>query len=374
MANTYNQILRAGTQAAYNALGNYDSNVLYFCTDSGKIYKGSVDFSNSVVVAASKPETPIAGKVYVLADTNTIEVYVSGAWKVVSYPTVTAIDVNSTDLQTPTAKAVWDAIQDAIEDLAGSGATIKSLAAGTADGTVTVTMGDDSTSTLTVPGVVTTPVWDAVARKLTLPVNGKDSVEVNIGKDIFLDSTADNKYNAETGNIELYLNDGAEGTESTKIEIPASALVDVYTAENTTSAKTTVSDENVIKVEVVVDPVEGNALVLTESGLKVDLSAYAKTETVNGQVSTLTTAVGKAQEDANKANAAITVLNGDATAEGSVAKQVADAVNSLSLADTALGERVTALETANTTNVANIGANTDNIAALATATSTWGTF
>ena len=110
MANTYNQILRAGTQAAYAALGSYDSNVLYFCTDSGKIYKGDVDFSNHVIVAAAKPETPIAGKLYVLTDTNTIEVYVSGAWKVVSYPTVTAIDVNSTDAQVATAKAVWDAI------------------------------------------------------------------------------------------------------------------------------------------------------------------------------------------------------------------------------------------------------------------------
>ena len=368
MANTYNQILRAGTQAGYAALGSYDSNVLYFCTDSGKIYKGSVDFSNHVVVAASKPETPIAGKLYVLTDTNTIEVFVSGAWKVVSHPTVTAIDVNATDANIPTAKAVWDAIQTAVADLAGSAQTVKGLAAGAAEGTFTVTMGDDSTSTVTVPGVVTTPTWDASTRKLTLPVTGGTSVEVNIGKDVFLDSSADNKYNAETGNIELHLNDG------TTLEIPASSLVDVYTAENSSSAKTTVSEGNVIKVEVVVDPVEGNALVLTESGLKVDLSAYAKTADVNGQIGTLTTAVEKAQGDADTANAAIAVLNADANTAASVDGKIAAAVAPLEAADSALSGRVDVLEAANTTNTAAIGANTENIAALATAATTWGTF
>ena len=205
-------------------------------------------------------------------------------------------------------------------------------------------MGDDSTSTLTVPGVVTTPTWDATARKLTLPVAGGTSVEVNIGKDIFIDSEADNKYNPETGNIELHLNDG------TTLEIPASALVDVYTGENSTSAKTTVSDGNVIKVEVVVDPVDGNALVLTEAGLKVDLSAYAKTADVNAQVGTLTTAVEKAQADATKANNAIDVLNADANTPNSVDGKIAAAKATLDAADSALSERIGVLEGANTTN------------------------
>lgn len=368
MANTYNQILKAGTQAAYAALGSYDSNVLYFCTDSGKIYKGNVDFSNNVVVAATKPETPIAGKLYVLTDTNTIEVFVSGAWKVVSHPTVTSIDVNATDANIPTAKAVWDAIQAAVADLAGSAQTVKGVSAGAADATLTVTMGDDSTSTVTVPGVVTTPTWDSATRKLTLPVAGGASVEVNIGKDTFLDSEADNKYNAETGNLELHLNDGS------MIEIPASAFVDVYTGENSTSAKTTVSEGNVIKVEVVVDPVEGNALVLTETGLKVDLSAYAKTADVNGQISTLTTAVEKAQGDADTANAAIAVLNADANTAASVDGKIAAAVAPLEAADTALSGRVDVLEAANVTNTAAIATNAENIAALATAATSWGTF
>ena len=156
MAEVYSQILKHGLQASYDALQTKDANVLYFCTDTQKIYKGDVDFSNNIIVAATKPAAPVAGKVYVLADTDTVEVYVNGAWKVVSYPTVTSIDVNSDDKHVATAKAIYDAIQDAIADLAGSADTVKAIGAGTTDGSVEVTKGDavvvgnTSTSTVTI--------------------------------------------------------------------------------------------------------------------------------------------------------------------------------------------------------------------------------
>ena len=82
---TYPNILKYGLQASYDALGVKDSNVLYFCTDTKKIYKGDIDFTDSVVLAATKPATGIiAGKLYVLADTGTVEVYAGGAWHVVA--------------------------------------------------------------------------------------------------------------------------------------------------------------------------------------------------------------------------------------------------------------------------------------------------
>lgn len=369
MANTYTNILKAGLQASYNALQTKDNNVLYFCTDTGKIYKGEVDFTNSVVVAASKPETPIVGKLYVLADTNTVEVFVGGAWKVVSYPTVTSIDVNSDDNHIATAAAVYNAIQDAIEDLSASEDTVKAIEAGSTEASIKITKGDDSSSEFTVKGVVTTPTWDATARKLTLPVSGGSAVEVNIGKDIFLDPEAENKYNAETGNIELHLNDG------TTIEVPASALVDIYTGENTETAEVEVTDDNKIVVNVRLDDATGNAIVVGENGgLRVDLSAYAKTSDVNTATSALQTAVEKAQEDADKANTAIGILNGDATTEGSVAKQVVDAKTTLQGNIDGVAGRVTELEGRMNIAETNIQTNADNIAALATAATGWGSF
>ena len=323
MANTYNKVLLAGLQASYNALATKDANVLYFCTDTGKLYKGDVDFSNSVVAAATKPGTPVAGKIYVLADTNTIETYVNGAWVVLSYPMVTAVDKNSDDMHVASAKAVYDAITAAIAEVTGGDAIIKNVAAGTADAQVVVTKGDNTTSTVTVPGVVTTPTWDTATRKLTLPVSGGTAIEINIGKDIFLDPEADNKYNPETGNIELHLNDGTE------LIIPASALVDVYTGGTTNSAKATVGDDNVIKVDVVVDPVEGNALVLTEAGLKVDLSNYYTETETDALIKVAKDAADAAQAQADTNKTAIVILNGDSTTEGSVDKKVADAVAAL---------------------------------------------
>ena len=114
---TYPNILKYGLQASYDALGSKDSNVLYFCTDTKKIYKGDIDFTDSVVLAATKPATSIiAGKLYVIADTGTVEVYSGGAWHVVSYPVATTISAASDDVHVATAKAVYDYVDDAIAD------------------------------------------------------------------------------------------------------------------------------------------------------------------------------------------------------------------------------------------------------------------
>lgn len=364
----YKNILKAGLQAAYDALETKDSSVLYFCTDTGKMYKGTVDFTNSVIAAASKPAAPITGKVYVLADTNTVEAYVGGAWKVLSYPMATTVDVNSDDVHTASAKAIYEAIQNAVADLAGSAATVKGIAASAEkEATLVVTTGDDVTSEVQVPGVVTTPTWDATARKLTLPVAGGASVEVNIGKDIFLDPAAQNGYNAETDTIDLYLNDGSEGAQGTLIQIPAAALIDIYTGEASTTASATVSADNKIKVDVKLDSDSKNAIKVTANGLMVDLSAYAIAEEVAAEIDGVRTTANAAKAKSEANESAIGIINGDATTEGSIKKAVADAVATLNATDEGLDQRVGALEQSDVTI-------NENIAALALATTTWGSF
>lgn len=366
MTNTYTQILMAGTQAAYDSLESKDSNKLYFCTDSGKIYKGTVDFTNHVIAAETKPSTPITGKIYILADTGTVETYVSNAWKVLSYPVATEISVSSDNVHVASAKAVYDAIQEAIADVTGGAAVVKNVAAGAAAAQLTVTKGDNSTETVTVPGVVTKPTWDPTQRKLTIPVTGGDAVEVNIGKDIFLDPEGESGYNEETQTIELYLNDG------TKIEVPAADLVDVYTGGTTNSATTSVSGTT-ITVNVKLDPT-GNAITVGENGLKVDLSAYCTTAAMNTAVSAVQDDLDAEKTKIAANTSAIAVLNGNDSTEGSVDYKVKAAKNALDGEVTALKGRVGALETDNTTNKASIAENTANIAALATATTGWGSF
>ena len=349
MATDFTKILNAGTQAGYDALATKNPNLLYFCTDTGKLYRGSVDFTDSMIAAASKPANPVAGKIYILADTNTVEAYIGGAWKVLSYPMTTTVDINSDDMHVASAKAVYDAIQAAVEGVVGAESTVKAVAAGTEAAQVAVTKGDGSVANFTVPGVVTKPTWDASARVLTIPVTGDTAVEVNIGKDVFLDPTAENKYNPTTKKIELYLNDG-NGGEATKIEIPASDLVDVYTGTTSNGTSVTVGSDNKIKVDLVLDPDTKNALVLGANGLMLDLSAYAKTADVQGLVDGLQDQIDTNKEAHEANTAAINLLNGNDTEAGSVAKAVADAKSAIETdykaADSALDAKITAMDEA----------------------------
>lgn len=112
-AKTYSNILKYGTQAAYEALATKDASVLYF-TDAGKLYKGSVDITNSTRVVSSKPTNPIAGLTYVISNGNgtSVETWDGSAWHVISYPIATTINASSTDTEVATAKAVYTAINN----------------------------------------------------------------------------------------------------------------------------------------------------------------------------------------------------------------------------------------------------------------------
>ena len=73
MANAYNPILLAGTQAQFDALaGTYVEGKLYFVTDTGKLYRANsssavTDFTDDIVVwpaasATERPASPIVAR------------------------------------------------------------------------------------------------------------------------------------------------------------------------------------------------------------------------------------------------------------------------------------------------------------------------
>ena len=376
MANTYPKILLAGTQAAYDALQAKDENKLYFCTDSGKIYKGTVDFTNSVVFAATKPEKPIVGKVYVLADTNTVEVYNGTAWTVVSYPTTTTIGEDSTNVQVASAKAVFDFVTEKIAEVTGGANVVTAVAEGTEAGTFTYTTGDNQSHTVTLNGLAKKPTWNTTTRTLTIPVVGGDDVVVEIGKDIFVDPEGDNSYHADTKEIWLTLNDA----KKTVIKIPAAGLVDIYTGGKTKSVQVAVSDGKVVSADVIVRPdvADGdeaftNALKIGDAGLYVDLSAYATTASLEAAKTELNKSIAavKTTADANKST--LDTLTADETSTGSIKQQIKAEADARTSADSALDTRIKALEADNTANKASITENAENIAALASSF-TWGTF
>ena len=166
----------------------------------------------------------------------------------------------------------------------------------------------------------------------------------------------------------------------TVIKIPSAGLVDIYTGGKTKSVQVAVSDGKVVSADVIVRPdvTDGenpftNALKIGETGLYVDLSAYATTANLEAAKTELNKSIAavKTTADANKST--LDVLSADETTTGSIKQQIKAEADARSTADSALDTRVKALEADNTTNKASITENAENIAALASSF-TWGTF
>lgn len=136
-----------------------------------------------------------------------------------------------------------------------------------------VTNSDNSTTAVKLHGVVTTPSWDETNLKLTLPVSDGTAVEVNIPKDIFLESGS---YDITNKKIILTLNDPS----STKIEFSVADLIPIYVAKDTTTVDTTVTwnattGKYEISGVVNVDDSTTNAITVTANGLHVNKTAFA---------------------------------------------------------------------------------------------------
>lgn len=311
-ATTYTKIIYAGNYTSYVAIAEKNENFLYFCQDVGKLFKGSVDFSNSFVTslesAVPAATDAIPGKIYYATDTKKFRTLVNGALVEIGNPidaqgsqTTSSITNLSTDDHVPSAKNVWTYGQEILSQATGGSAVVKTIAADATDAAaVVVTYGDDSTNQVVVPGVVTgvakdntnaasiivtgsdgattgvtlhnvvtTPTWDSTNLKLTLPVSDGNSVEVNIPKDIFL---KDGTYDVTNRQIVLILNDEAE----TEIRFNVADMVDIYLAKDTSTVDTTVawnatSGKYEISSDVKLSDSASNILTIDSTGLIVNI-------------------------------------------------------------------------------------------------------
>lgn len=435
MAENYTQILRQGTYSQYVALTSKDANLLYFCTDNGKLFKGSVDFTNNFVsvTANNLPETGVPGKIYYVSDQakfktwiGTGYVEIGNAIDAVGTSTSTTITASSVDDHVPSSKNVYLYGQEILSQAIGGAGIVKTIEAGEDDATITVVNGDNSTYDVTVPGVgtglaagsnaatislskstgdadsvtvpgvitaaeagenageidftnstsassntvvvpgvaasivnktstdaaftvtpttgdaydvvvsgvVTTPTWNSTNRILTLPVAGSSSVEVNIGKDLVLES---GRYDTSTKEIVLVLNDEAE----TEIRISVADLIDIYTGGSTTTATVTVSSSNVITSNVKLGEETDNDIIVsagTNGGLYSKKYSGVDGTAVNVAVNSTTHAI----------SATVNVADNEG--------------NGLTIEDDGLFVDVSGF------------AQDEDLSALATATTSWGSF
>lgn len=317
-ATTYSKILYYGSYANYKAIQNKDSNVLYYC-DNGKLYKGTVDYTDAFVYTTSD-DIPAAaqavpGKIYyesdtkkfkVLNGTKTAYIEIGNPIDIVGDSTTHTLSSASSDEHVPSSKNVWLYGQAIKAEVIGGTDVVSNVTASDNSGAIIVTYGDDSTSEVVIPnaitgikdstttdaqliishagaadtnvtitGVVTTPTWDSTNLKLTLPVSGGNNVEVNIPKDIFL---KEGSYDATNKQIVLVLND----TSETEIRFSVEDLIPIYDIADTTTVDMSIdwdatNGKHVISGEVNVSATAGQGLTVENDGLYVDISGFATT-------------------------------------------------------------------------------------------------
>lgn len=265
------------TLAKFQALQTKDANSLYFVEDAKRIYKGNVDVTESLKVVTSFDTTPgddiVEGKLYVNASTFEVRIKNGSDWVILTPGYISTesqfVEANSGKLATIGATKAY--ITTAISKITNGTAFVKGITFDKATGKLMVDKGDTTATGVELTGIAHDPTYDSTQLKLTIPVIGGDDVVVNIPKDKFVTAGT---YNAETQNIELTI-DG----QDEKVLIPAAALVDTYTADNTgKNIKVTVTDDNKISASLTLDPTSGNALTYTENkGFMVDISGKMDT-------------------------------------------------------------------------------------------------
>lgn len=190
MANSYKNILKYGSYASYLALvasSGIDNDVLYFCTDNGKLFKGTVDFTDRFVscTAATLPavSSAVPGNIYYVSDEAKFKTVINDAYVEIGNPidkigdsTTSTITNSSSDDHVPSAKNVYKYGQEILAQAVGGSGVVKAVGNGTADGKIQVTMGDDTTSEFALAGAVVS-ITASASSAATVDVTAADDTQ-----------------------------------------------------------------------------------------------------------------------------------------------------------------------------------------------------
>ena len=190
MANTYKNILKYGSYAAYKALveaSGIDNDVLYFCTDQKKLFKGTVDFTDRFVSVTAETLPTVAnaipGNIYYVSDEGKFKTKIGNALVEIGNPidsigssTTSTITAGSADDHVPSSKNVYTYGQEILAQAVGGSGVVKAVGNGTADGKIQVTMGDDSTTEFALAGAVVS-VAASASTAATIDVTAADDTQ-----------------------------------------------------------------------------------------------------------------------------------------------------------------------------------------------------
>lgn len=276
-------IFRAINSASFAALDPKDSNTLYFVTDTGHIYKGSTDMTQCITVGTIPDvSSAVVGRLYIDSASFAAQVTMDGStWLTLSPGYLT------------------DGVEWAAADsnkFATIGLIKKGIEAAVNNIDISTYLNENLESHLT--GVAHDVEYDSSNLIITIPQYGGSAVTINLPKDKFV--TAGQFYESYPEQDPQYTNVIVLTIDNQEepVIIPASALVDVYTANNgDNDVVVAISDGNEISATVKIDPAQGNALVTSSSGLMVDVSdKIDKIVSASGGQVALTTSEGGVSE------------------------------------------------------------------------------
>ena len=256
------------TQTQYDALGSKDVNTLYFTSDTGKVFKGTADMTESVIVTDAVPAVAdaILDKLYIDSASFEVKITVDGSnWIILSpgYLTDGANWASADSKKFATIGLIKKGISSAVEAIS------LNTSFDSTSGTVKVGEGEGATLTGLAHGIA----YDASLLKITIPQYGSEDLVINIPKEKFV--TAGKYYEdyPETDPTNHKVIVLTIDNQDDPVIIPAEALVNIYAADNTAkNLVVTVSDDNKISAQLIIDPASGNALRYSDAGFMVDIS------------------------------------------------------------------------------------------------------
>ena len=257
------------TKAQYKAATTHSADNLYFLSDTKEIYRGDDLFTQSVIMyTGDLPTTPAVGQLYINETTLEGKTYTGTAWKTVIKAvsdTVTADGTNPVS-----GKAVAAYVTDALKTAAAEAqAAFKEVSYSKTTNKLTFTSNDGNTHEVEIDNLPVDLAFDKSGTEGTGKLQLKDKAGNVIGTGVDLDLerfVKSGEYDAATKKITLYFDD----KKTDKVEIDATALVDIYTGKATTTSTTTVSAGNEISVDVKISDKTGNILKSDANGLYVD--------------------------------------------------------------------------------------------------------
>lgn len=262
----------SGSSASFAALGTKDDNTLYFLNDTKQIYKGEHLYSKSFEVVSILPTSGgVKDVLYVETSTKKLHIW-NGSSFVEALDAFVTIDteVKETGANAVSGKAVYDFVSAEINALTGgtSNVFVSSIVEdNSAIGQFIVKKGaDESTVKVKLDGLAQAPSYDRTSRKFSFPVIGGDAVEIDLGKDLVVNSGT---YDTATQDIVLTL------VNNDTIRIPVGHLVDIYTgSEDESGAVKITIDNDTNKVKATVN-VDGITIKNDNGVLKADFSTLA---------------------------------------------------------------------------------------------------